>query len=337
MCNSINQTDCSGDPTLPSNGLLYLRWIQAGITFPIFRTHASTWDIPKMERRVWKFPQYFPFMADALRLRSALLPYTYSAAADARESGVATMHPLYYEWSAEPLAYSSTEEYLFGGALLASPIWETNATVVVGGVEGGYKSTWLPPLPGGQQWCTFNGTSCVAGGGSSPVYNTGFFSLGDTPLFARSGAIIPMQTLASVSHPTPDPLVITVFPFAPGQAQPTQFSLYEDDAESLDPGFWRVPITASPSTVTVGGAVGEWVGSPEERGLEFRLRGWGGKGVTKVAVNGVALSPGAEGCVGGCYFTVGPSAHTLASPEGTLVVVSPGKLPTGTANTLEVQ
>jgi hypothetical protein len=28
MCNNINQTDCSGDPKLLSNGILYLRWLQ---------------------------------------------------------------------------------------------------------------------------------------------------------------------------------------------------------------------------------------------------------------------------------------------------------------------
>ena len=57
MCYDIPQDACSGDPSLLSNGLLYLRWIQAAISWPVFRTHASEWGLAVMERRVWKFPE----------------------------------------------------------------------------------------------------------------------------------------------------------------------------------------------------------------------------------------------------------------------------------------
>jgi alpha-glucosidase len=94
-----------------------------------------------MERRIWMFPQYTAAMADALRLRSALLPYTYTAAADAAErTSIATMHPMYYEWPTEPLAYNlSSTQYLFRPALLASPISNSSGAAM-------NWSTWLPPL-----------------------------------------------------------------------------------------------------------------------------------------------------------------------------------------------
>ena len=57
MCNSIPQSECSGDPSLLSNGLLYLRWLQAAVSWPVFRTHASEWGLSVMERRVWVFPE----------------------------------------------------------------------------------------------------------------------------------------------------------------------------------------------------------------------------------------------------------------------------------------
>jgi alpha-glucosidase (family GH31 glycosyl hydrolase) len=133
MCNHINQSECSGDPAMDSNGLLYLRWLQAAVTFPVFRTHASTWNLAVMERRIWKFPSMFPAMADAMRLRSALVPYTYSEAARTARSGLAYVRALYFEWPLEEDAYAPLEspvgqQYLFGDALLASPIWATNET-----------------------------------------------------------------------------------------------------------------------------------------------------------------------------------------------------------------
>lgn len=294
-----------------------------------------------MERRVWKFPQYTVYMSDALRLRSTLLPYIYSSAADAALlTSVATMRPLYIDWPLEPDAFTAGEafaEYLFGPSLLASPVWETNASTVVGGVEGGWKSTWLPPLQQQQRWCTFNASECLDGGAAV----TRFYPLSDTPLFAKSGAIVPMQTLASVGEPTPDPLVVTVFPFAPGQTAPTTFSLYEDAGEGggyRAGEFWRVPLSATRSgSLTVGAAAGGWTGAPAERGLEVRWRGVGAaRGVRSVAVNGGAPLPtGAPGC-SGCWWLVPPAQHTLAAPEGTLVVAAPGKYSTSSSTTIEV-
>jgi alpha-glucosidase len=301
-----------------------------------------------MERRVWKFVQYTPYMSDALRLRSALLPFTYSSAAEAAlGTSVATMHPLYLDWPSEPSAYTAGEElaqYMFG-ALLASPVWETNASTLVGGVEGGWKSTWLPPLQHQQrQWCSWNATECLEGNATVAR----FYPLWDTPLWVPSGSIIPMQTLASVGRPAPDPLVVTVFPFAPAQAGEAHFSLYEDAGEGGEfrqGEFWRVPLTAttaagsSSSSLTVGAAVGAWAGAPAERGLEMRWRGMAatGKVVRSVTVNGGAPLPaGAQGCGGGCYFIVGPVEHSLLAPEGTLVVVAPGKFSVRANTTIQV-
>ena len=37
-------------------------------------------------------------MRDAFQLRYAMIPYVYTAARRAYESGVALVHPLYYDW-----------------------------------------------------------------------------------------------------------------------------------------------------------------------------------------------------------------------------------------------
>jgi alpha-glucosidase (family GH31 glycosyl hydrolase) len=55
------------------------------------RTHCDA-----CERRMWVFKSVFPYLQDAAWLRNALLPYFYTAARGAYDTGVAPVHPLYY-------------------------------------------------------------------------------------------------------------------------------------------------------------------------------------------------------------------------------------------------
>lgn len=63
---------CDFNTSSPAGAELLLRWLQAGATLPVFRTHCD-----HCERRVWLFP-YASLMRDALLLRAALVPYLLS-------------------------------------------------------------------------------------------------------------------------------------------------------------------------------------------------------------------------------------------------------------------
>jgi hypothetical protein len=96
------------------------------------------------------FPQGWPeLMYQSYHLRAALLPYIYTAAWQSTQSGVLTMHPLYYEWPEQDAAYthstfsfeddthrnplnivSTPLQYLFGRDFMAAPI-QTPATIGV--------------------------------------------------------------------------------------------------------------------------------------------------------------------------------------------------------------
>jgi hypothetical protein len=102
------------------------------------------------EIRPWMFPEGWPeLMYRSYHLRAALLPYIYTAAWQSTQTGVLTMHPLYYEWPEEEAAYthsafrfegdsqsesnplnivSTPLQYLFGPDFLAAPV-QTPATV----------------------------------------------------------------------------------------------------------------------------------------------------------------------------------------------------------------
>lgn len=341
MCQSLNQTSCSGDPTLLSNGLLYLRWLQAGITLPILRTHASEWGLSVMERRVWRFPaSVSPFMMDALRLRSALHPYTYSEARAAYDTGLATMRKLYFEFPESEEAYNSNltggPEHLFGAVLLASSIFDVNATAprAGDGALGSFRRTWIPPSP--EPWTDWNGTRSFKG---PLLTEPTFYGLGDLPIFARQGAVLPMKTNASVTAAFADPLVLAVFPSLEGSTA-SSYSLYEDDGDSNDfesGAFSRTLIAASFSmlapvgnTLTVNAAEGAgFRGQGAARRIVAHFRGFlaasGEAAPSAVMIDKVAVPAGAPGCAApGCWWVVEEAAHSVLCPAGTLVVDSGG-------------
>ena len=100
---------------------LYTRWIQFGIFSPILRTHTT--KNANAERRIWAYPPEFAdAMRDAFQLRYAMIPYIYTAARRAYDSGVSMVHPLYYDWPDADQAYAFPDEYRFGEDLVVSPV-----------------------------------------------------------------------------------------------------------------------------------------------------------------------------------------------------------------------
>ena len=84
---------------------LYTRWLQFGAFSPILRTHTT--KNPDAERRIWAYPEpYSDIMRRIYHLRYALLPYVYTEARQTYDTGVAFLHPLYYDWPEAPEAYS---------------------------------------------------------------------------------------------------------------------------------------------------------------------------------------------------------------------------------------
>jgi len=81
------------------------RWIQFGVFSPILRTHTT--KNPAAERRIWAYPtDYFRVMRQGFLLRYGLIPYLYTAARNAYDTGVSLLHPLYYDWPDDSAAYA---------------------------------------------------------------------------------------------------------------------------------------------------------------------------------------------------------------------------------------
>eukprot|EP00698_Gefionella_okellyi_P004819 TRINITY_DN1445_c0_g1_i1.p1 TRINITY_DN1445_c0_g1~~TRINITY_DN1445_c0_g1_i1.p1 ORF type:complete len:886 (-),score=199.72 TRINITY_DN1445_c0_g1_i1:45-2429(-) len=216
--------DCPGDhdPKNLTGSELLMRWVQFGAVAPILRTHCD-----HCERRIWEFP-YFTQMKDAMLLRNALMPYIYTHARLAYDSGVALVYPMYYDSPQDPNAYAFNEQYMFGANIIAAPI----TSPVDAQTQQAQKSVWLGA---DAQWWNWNGTRLYEG---RTVVSAGY-TRDEIPLFARAGSVTPLRTMASSALTYSDPLMWLIFANDDGGADASGSSngfsyglLIEDDGET---------------------------------------------------------------------------------------------------------
>ncbi|MGC4235572.1 MAG: glycoside hydrolase family 31 protein, partial [Niabella sp.] len=162
--------------------------------------------------------KYFSAMRDAIQLRYKLVPYIYTSAHHAYETGESICLPMYYKHPEEPEAYSYKGQYYFGKDMIVSPVSDSIRSY--NGLAP--AKIWLP----GGRWFDFARGKEVSG---SRVYTKGY-SLNQIPVFIKSGAIIPMfPTIYNLSQ-KPDTLILSAFP---GNTI-SNGVYYEDDGVSND-------------------------------------------------------------------------------------------------------
>ena len=199
---------------------LYTRWIQFGTFSPILRTHTT--KNPDSERRIWAYPEpYADIMRDEFHLRYALVPYIYTEARRTYDTGVAFLRPLYYDWPEAEQAYTAKNEYMFGDNMIVAPV--TSAIDKASGLAT--EQVWLPP----GEWIEWDTGRHFDG----PTELTRRFSIRETPVYLRAGAIVPMAPKMRYTSEKPlDPLIVTVFPLPSGQK--SSYTLYEDSGKARE-------------------------------------------------------------------------------------------------------
>ena len=95
-----------------------------GAFSPILRTHCTkAGNVGGIERRIWAYPlENFYAMRDAFHLRYALIPYIYTAAREAHDTGISMCRPMYYDSPKIEEAYTYDNQYMFGNDLLVAPV-----------------------------------------------------------------------------------------------------------------------------------------------------------------------------------------------------------------------
>ena len=255
--------DIGGHIPGPVGPELYTRWIQFGIFSPILRTHTT--KNANAERRIWAYPpEYADAMRAAFQLRYAMIPYIYTAARLAYDSGVSMVHPLYYDWPEADEAYAFPDEYRFGADLVVSP--------VVAPMDSASALTrqrlWIPP----GEWVEWSSGARLSG----PKVLERTFALDELPVYVRAGAILPEQPKMERSDERPvDPLILDVVPGASGSAR-----IYEDAGDDLgyrEGAYTFTPVrerrTGATISLVIAPVEGSFPGMLRRRAYEVRLRG----------------------------------------------------------------
>jgi alpha-D-xyloside xylohydrolase len=198
-----------GDPKNPDYAELFTRWYEFAVFNPMFRVHGTG---PGKEP--WAFPpkiQQILLSYDQLRYR--LLPYIYSASWDVTHNRATLMRALAMDFRKDPHALEINDEYMFGRALLVSPVVQATATV---------RTVYLPA---GTEWYEF-GTGVRRPGGQVLAVKA---DLAQIPLYVRAGSILPMGPVKPYADAHSDePMEIRVYPGREGE-----FELYDDEGDGL--------------------------------------------------------------------------------------------------------
>lgn len=190
---------------------LYVRWMQFGLFTPLSRAHheGDTAVEP------WMFPpKAMEAAKKAIELKYTLLPYIYTCAREAYDSGLPLMRAMFLEFPEDKTCRRTDMQFMFGASLLVAPVVERGATT---------REVYLPK---GKWYDWYDGT--VYEGGR---YLTVDAPLDKTPLFVKDGCMVPtVPVTAYTALASKAPLTIRCYP---REGQEVTYVLYEDDGETL--------------------------------------------------------------------------------------------------------
>lgn len=183
---------------------LYVRWFEYGTFLPTMRTHGT-----RKFNEVWTYgPQAEPILEKYLKLRYALMPYTYSLGWFTHETGAPFMRALFMDFPHDAKVADMRDEYMFGPALLVAPVVEQGAT------------TREVYLPAGTDWYNYWTDEKLHGGQTVTVKAP----IDTIPLFVKAGSILPVGVPVESTKEKQALAKIKVYPGADAS-----FTLYNDD------------------------------------------------------------------------------------------------------------
>ena len=200
---------------------LWLRWLQLATWTSLLRDHLG--DQPRSPIDVWLDEGTLGAFRQAARVHASLVPYLYSLAVEATETGAPLMRHLALEVPDDPRAWDASQDqsYFLGPNFLVAPVVSPGATS---------RTVYLPQ----GEWIDYWRGTIYTGGQEvtvpAPLEGSG------PPVFARAGAIIPMAPQYDSLVPA-DPasgvttwngdLVVRVMPSGPAGSHESSFTLYD--------------------------------------------------------------------------------------------------------------
>ncbi len=202
---------------------LYLRWLQASVFLPIFRSHGTD-----TAREVWRFGKpgepYYDAIKASIELRYRLLPYLYSLAGWECQRGYTTFRNLAFDFREDPETHDIADQFMCGPSLMVCPVlapqeYGPDSAPITDAPK--QRKVYLPTCHGkGAFWYDFHTHKRYEGGEWIDVDTP----INRIPVFAPAGSIVPLGPVVRHASESCDvPWVLHVFPGADGS-----FDIYED-------------------------------------------------------------------------------------------------------------
>jgi alpha-D-xyloside xylohydrolase len=177
------------------------------------------------------------------QLRYRLMPYLYSLAWKVTSAGYTIMRPLIFDFQNDAMAYGTKNQFMFGPALLVSPVTMAGAT---------NRSVYLPAGTWYDFW-----TGSTSAGSTTVTANA---PLSQIPIHVRGGSIVPMGPMIQYATQSADPLEIRVYAGADAS-----FTIYEDEGDTYNyetGQYAQIPLTwnNAAKTLTIGARTGSYTG-----------------------------------------------------------------------------
>jgi alpha-glucosidase/alpha-D-xyloside xylohydrolase len=254
-------------------GELYARWFQFSAFNGSFRSHGRIWrlrlpwgwglsemgflegqkDLPAP--REMNNPAIEPVAKKYAELRYQLMPYTYTLAREAYDTGMPLMRALWLHYPDDKRAVGQSQEYLWGRNLLIAPVYEKGAKA---------REVYLPAGTWYDWWdnSKHNGGTTV----------TRKVDLATMPIYVRAGSIIPFDPVRQyLAQPVIEPTTLKVYSGADGG-----FTMYEDDGISQsylqNKGTWtKLSWDDGAKKLTIAAAPPAGVTNASTAAREFRV------------------------------------------------------------------
>lgn len=195
------------EPNNPEYQELYTRWFEFGTFCPILRTHGH-----RSANELFSYGPQTPTLVEYDRLRSRLLPYTYSLAWKVTHEDYTMQRPLVMDWRTDEKVRDIGDQFMFGPSILVNPVTLSGAVT---------RSLYLPPAPA---WYDF-WTGKKLPGGQRILADA---PLARIPLYVRAGAILPLGPASEYAGQDPSaPIELRIYPGADGS-----FDLYDDQGDT---------------------------------------------------------------------------------------------------------
>ena len=238
---------------------LYTRWLQFGTFSPVFRPHAQDNIAPEP---VFHDDPVKSIAREFIQLRYDMLPYNYSLAFENALFGTPLMRPLAMVFN-ENKWFESAKSYMWGDALLVSPVTQPN------------QHTWTVELPPGI-WFDFFSSAKYQGGKTVdyPLTQDNF------PVWVKAGSFMPMsEGLSRTEHF--DARELEMHYWHDHSVISSSYTYYEDDGKSpnsVEKGLYttlqlNASVDESADLTLTLDSQGSYIGMPQQRNITYVVHG----------------------------------------------------------------